>query len=252
MLFTLLLMSQSVLSRNRSLYAPEFNRDMLTASRTAAGFSQNKLALRKFAIDFADEGLPATEISPQKSETPKLNISPVDTMQMSFWEKMNWGRHGLFRTFGIFRLDKEHPLNDFRQMARVRRKMLSLHQTLGLLTWLSMAVTVYGGQRAIDGHSSSLHTSSLPFTIGLYTATASMALFSPPKLVPARGGGLDTVTFHKIMALIHVAGMLLTPALAPDSEGGNINQHRRHLHQISGYITFSAFTAGMLIISFFK
>ena len=193
MIFAFFIVSQSAFARSGYPYTPQFSRDMLTASRADANLSQNRLALRNFPEHFTNDAL-STEITPlQETEVPKWNISPVDTMQMSFWERMNWGRHGLFRTLGIFRLDKKQPLNDFRQMARVRRKMLSLHQTLGLLTWLSMAVTVYGGQRAIDGHSSSLHTSSLPFTIGLYTATASMALFSPPKLVPARGGGLDTL-----------------------------------------------------------
>lgn len=175
-------------------------------------------------------------------------ISPVDTMQLSLLERAFWGRHGLMRTTHLFRLDEQNPRNDFRQMAHVRRKMLSTHQMLGLATAASMAVTVYGGQRAIDGHSSSLHKASLPFTIGLYTATAVLALASPPKLIPSRGG-MDTITFHKYFAMLHMAGMVVTPLIAP---GGSDPMSVRRRHQISGYTTFGAFTGGIMVVTFLK
>lgn len=186
----------------------------------------------------------ATEILAQVARAP--SISPVDTMQMSHLERLFWGRGGLMRRVGLFSLDESSPRNDFRQMAKVRRRMLSLHQTLGLATIASMAVTVYGGQRAIDGHGSGLHKASLPFTIGLYSTTAALALASPPKLIPSRGG-MDTISFHKLFAAVHLTGMVLTPMLAPGGGG----QSARRRHQISGYTTFGAFTGGMMVVTFF-
>ncbi|MCC7264497.1 MAG: hypothetical protein IT369_18450 [Candidatus Latescibacteria bacterium] len=175
-------------------------------------------------------------------------ISPVDTMKLSLLERAFWGRHGLMRTTHLFRLDEQNPRNDFRQMAHARRKMLSTHQMMGLATAISMAVTVYGGQHALNTGDSSLHKASLPFTIGLYSATAALALASPPKLIPSRGGR-DTITFHKYFAALHMAGMIVTPLIAP---GGSDPMSVRRRHQISGYTTFGAFTSGILVVTVFK
>ncbi len=75
-----------------------------------------------------------------------------------------------------------------------------------------------------------------------------MALASPPKLIPSRGG-MDTITFHKYFAMVHLAGMAITPLIAP--RGSNYESNKRW-HQVSGYTTFGAFTAGILVVSVFK
>jgi hypothetical protein len=181
---------------------------------------------------------------------------------MSILERSFWGRHGLMRLTHLASLDPEKPVNDFRQMAKIRRKMLTWHQALGLATIASMTVTVIGGLQdlkrppRIPGQGqrySSLHRASLPFTIGLYSATATLALASPPKLIPS-DKKWDTITFHKIFAVVHLAGMIVTPMLAPHGRGGttsNYNSQKR-VHEIAGLITYGAFTSGMLVVTLFR
>lgn len=176
-------------------------------------------------------------------------FSPVDTLRMSPLERLFWKRHGLMRLTGLFSLDKDNPTNDLRQIAKTRRRMLSWHQKLGLLTMGSMALTVISGQRALGGHNPSFHKTSVRITIGLYSGTALFSLASPPKLVPKRGGA-DTITFHKWFAALHVVGMILTPLINPSPSSDYQSKARRH--QIAGYITFGAFTAGMLTVMLFR
>ena len=173
-------------------------------------------------------------------------LSPLDTLHMSLWERAFWGRHGLARVGGLFPTHPDNPTDDLRQIAHVRRRMLGLHQTLGLVTVASMAATVVGGQIAASGGSSGFHEATLPVTIGLYSTTAALALLSPPKLVTFEGGGVDSITIHRWLAVGHVAGMVLTPLLAP--EGADDVR----IHQISGYATFGTFSAAMLVVTLLR
>lgn len=175
--------------------------------------------------------------------------SPIDTLHMSLLERVFWSRHGLLRVTGVFRTDPDQPVNDLRRLAHVRRRMLSLHQILGLTTVASMTATVIAGQRALDGHGGGFHKATIPITVGLYATTATLALASPPKLVDL-DGGMDSITFHKAFAVLHLAGMIITPMLAPEADEGN--RSRRHVHQAFGYATYGAFTAGMLTVILFK
>lgn len=193
---------------------------------------------------------PASWFLAASSADRAVDFSPVDTLHMSILERLFWSRNGLMRVTGLFKLDPETPVNDLRQIARVRRKMLSWHQGLGLATVGAMAATVISGQRAAEGRGSGFHKASIPFTAGLYTTTAVLALASPPKLVDM-GGGVDSMTFHKIFAGLHLAGMIITPMLAPDDdEGGSAS--RRRIHETFGYATFGAFTAGMLVVTLLR
>lgn len=172
--------------------------------------------------------------------------SPLDTLQMSRWERLLWGRRGLTRRLGLFPTHPDAPTDDLRQIAHVRRRMLGLHQTLGLVTVASMAATVIGGQIAVSGGGSGFHRATLPVTIGLYSTTAALAILSPPKLVSFEGHRIDSITIHRWLAIGHVAGMILTPLLAPSS----VDDAR--IHQISGYATFATFSAAMLVVTLLR
>jgi hypothetical protein len=172
-------------------------------------------------------------------------FSPVDTLKMSPWERIWWGRHGVMRLG--FRLDEKNPVNDLRQMAKVRRKMLGLHQAMGLATIVSMGVTVTGGFRAAAGKGNGLHNTSLPITEWLYATTATLALVSPPKLVRSRGQW-DTIRVHRLLAALHIAGMIVTPMLAPDDEGGKTSVK---WHRAVGVATFATFSTSMLVVMLF-
>jgi hypothetical protein len=176
--------------------------------------------------------------------------SPVDTLDMSVWERAWWGSGGIMRRTGLFPLHPDNPTDDLRQIAVTRRRMLSLHQVLGLATVASMTATVVGGQLALDGHGSGLHRASLPLTIGLYATTATLALASPPGLAPDRGG-FDSITLHRYLAVAHVAGMIVTPLLAPELEEGE-SEGDPSAHQWLGYGTLGTFAAAMIVSTFLR
>jgi hypothetical protein len=150
----------------------------------------------------------------------------------------------MMRRVGLFPTHPDEPLDDLRQVAHVRRRMLRWHQTLGLVTVASMATTVVGGQLAASGHGSGLHSASLPVTIGLYSTTAAFALLSPPKPIRLdRDSGIDSITIHRWLAVGHVAGMLITPLLGDDAG---------RAHYAMGYATFATFSAAMLTVTLLR
>lgn len=167
--------------------------------------------------------------------------SPLDTLAMSPWERVWWGRRGVMRQTGLFPTHPDEPLDDLRQVAQVRRRMLRWHQTLGLATVASMGVTVAGGVAAALDAGEGLHEASLPVTIGLYATTATLSLLAPPPPVRLDGRrGVDSITIHRWLAVGHVAGMLLTPLLSEDG---------RAVHQAMGVATFATFSAAMLTVT---
>ncbi len=170
--------------------------------------------------------------------------SPLDTLRMSPWERLWWGRGGVMRLTGLFPTHPDVPMNDLRQVAQVRRKMLRWHQTLGLVTVASMATTVVGGQLAASGRGASFHKTTLPLTIGLYSTTAALALLSPPKPIRLGRGGIDSITIHRWLAVGHLAGMFITPMLGEDGAG--------RVHYAMGYATFATFSAAMLTVTLLR
>lgn len=228
--------------RSVTLPAPDDNNpenSVLSEAANVSGAEENASALP------ADSAATTVGSSVRSGRT----VSPVDTLRMSLWEGLFWKRHGLMRVTGLFPLDKDNSTNDLRQMAKTRRRMLSWHQKLGLLTMGSMALTLVSGQMALCGNNPGFHKTSVRITIGIYSATALFSLASPPKLVPKRGG-VDTITFHKWFAALHVVGMIITPLINPSP--GLDYQSKARRHQIAGYITFGAFTAGMLTVMLFR
>jgi len=203
-----------------------------------------------FAADSADV-LPSPTVLPAVLASPALPAdldvlsdttrSPLDTLAMSPWERVWWGRRGVMRRTGLFPTHPDAPLDDLRQVAQVRRRMLRWHQTLGLATVASMGVTVAGGVAAALDAGEGLHEASLPVTIGLYATTATLSLLAPPPPVRLDGRrGVDSITLHRWLAVGHVAGMLLTPLLSEDG---------RAAHQALGVATFATFSAAMLTVT---
>lgn len=208
--------------------------------RDSAAMPNEPLTLSLHAPQFAASPF---AIASDPLRLTEQKFSPVDTLQMSAWERLWWGRHGMMRL--AFKLDEQNPVNDLRQMAKARRKMLSVHQVLGMATVASMAVTIAGGFKAANGKGGGLHESSLPFTIGLYSTTAFLALASPPKLVPSRHQW-DTIRVHRLLAVAHLAGMIITPMLAPEEERTQVKWHRA-----LGVATFATFSTSMLVVILF-
>ncbi len=71
------------------------------------------------------------------------------------------------------------------------------------------------------------HKSLAYATFGLYAVTASLALFAPSRLDEAESGGWDTVSIHKMLALVHFAAMLSLPVLGAKIVKGGPGAARR-------------------------
>ena len=168
--------------------------------------------------------------------------------KMSIMESFLWGENGLTRKIGLVDDlspdEREHELS-------IRRAMLTTHQIGGFTTLALMLAADYFGQKRIDGNRNAgdIHQTLIAATIITYSATAMLAILSPPPLI--RRDEESTTTLHKTLAWFHVAGMILTPILGSMIGGRrHFNIDKAHYHQISGYITTAIFAASMIVVTF--
>ena len=167
---------------------------------------------------------------------------------LSFVERGVWGEEGLVRTTGILPSltpqERRHELD-------IRRTMLETHLYGGIVTFGLMATADYFGQRTIDNRKSrSLfqdHQMFVALTIASYSATGLLAVLAPPPLI--RRDETSTITVHKTLAWIHVAGMIVTPFLAKGRHPSSVDAQLR-IHQISAYVTTATFAASMIVLTF--
>jgi hypothetical protein len=182
-------------------------------------------------------------------EKPKLLPDNI-----SFGEKIFWGENGFFRSVGI-----ASPLTPEvrRHELQVRRTMLTAHQIGGFLALAAMIGTAWTGQRTLDlPQNKNLRTAHQKFivaTISTYTITGLLSILSPPPSI--RRDDMGTTTIHKLLAWIHVAGMILTPIIGStvsqrsNNKALGINIDKAHFHQYAGYLTTAVFAASMIVIT---
>jgi len=95
-----------------------------------------------------------------------------------------------------------------------RTKMLKIHQRLGLITLVPLIATLAtaGGAKAHSGGESNrnLHGALGLVTAALYVTAASYAIRAP-KIEGTETRG--AIRWHKALAWVHGAGMILTPIL---------------------------------------
>ncbi len=173
---------------------------------------------------------------------------------MSWMENFLWGVHGIFRSGELTAQKRKSELS-------LRRTMLTWHQRLGITTWFLMGATVLAGQLTLNGNRKyrDWHSPLADATIIGYGATALLAILSPPPLV-RRSGEHDTVFWHKILAFVHAVGMIALPILANNIVSRSryngirgperFNDARARVHQVTAYITYTAFTASIITIFF--
>ncbi len=169
--------------------------------------------------------------------------------RISFMEKFLWGKNGAFRKIG---LAGDLNIENREKEIKLRRTLLTIHQTLGILTWFSMAATVTAGQLWLDGKldSPSLHrTLKYPTIIG-YSLTGLFSVISPPPI--ERRKEFSTISIHKTLAWLHFAGMVATPILGRLILSSNDYYKSARFHQIVGYSTFTVFSISLLTILLFK
>jgi hypothetical protein len=167
---------------------------------------------------------------------------------LGFFERNLWSENGLFRTMGI-----AAPLTPESRKSELslRRTMLVAHETSGFVTLGLMVTTVYYGQKVIDGNYSlrRTHTNFADATIATYSLTAFLSLLSPPPVI--RRNEISTVSIHRALAWVHFTGMILTPIIASlaQKRGASYDSVLR-IHQVSAYITTTAFAASMIVMTF--
>ncbi len=166
---------------------------------------------------------------------------------ISLMERAFWGENGVFRVAGLAPLTPESRKKEL----QVRRTMLTVHQVSGIATLGLMIATVVIGQRYIDGDFTLYDTKRRlgNATVFAYMTTAAFSLFAPPPAL--RRDEWDSISTHKLFAIIHFTGMIVTPILANRiaSPSGDYNQKVR-VHQTAAYITTAAFSASIISLAF--
>jgi hypothetical protein len=111
---------------------------------------------------------------------------------------------------------------------------------------------VYYGQKTLDNPMNrsyrNTHGNFVSATIISYSLTGALALFAPPPLI--RRDEVSTTSIHKLLAWVHVAGMILTPILGASLRHSMNYDQLARFHQISAYITTATFAAAMVVITF--
>ena len=188
---------------------------------------------------------PDSAASDSLPAAPKRHLLPEN---LSFVERGVWGENGLVRTTGML-----PPLTpqERRYELQIRRTMLETHLYAGIVTFGLMAAAVYYGQRTIDNRASQGlfqdHRTFVTLTIASYSATGLLAALAPPPLI--RRDETSSVTVHKTLAWIHLAGMILTPFLARDRHRSGADTQLR-IQQVSAYATTATFAASMIVLAF--
>ncbi|HEX8441356.1 hypothetical protein [Archangium sp.] len=141
-----------------------------------------------------------------------------------------------------------------------RRTMLSIHQGLGIAMAVTLAATVVVGQLNFDdryrgygdtGKYRNWHTGLVVGSSSLFAGTGLLGLLAPTPF--EKKLRWDTITFHKIFMSLATAGMLsqvLLGRLTEAREGKLSQVDTVRAHQVLGYATLGAVTAGALMIVF--
>lgn len=149
---------------------------------------------------------------------------------------------------------------DFEARVRRRRTMLTIHQVLGLTTLASLAATEFVGQLNLNdkfrgggytGQYNTLHETLALTSAGLFTTVGLLGVLAPePYEKPLHW---DTATFHKLMMGLATVGMVTQVALGlfAATRDGQLDQVQlATAHQVIGYATLGAMSAGALALTF--
>ena len=157
-------------------------------------------------------------------------------------QKLIWGEKGLVRKTGWMPLTLE---NRYRELD-VRNKLFVAHKALGYVTLAEMLGAGIVGWQVFNGRDDlyPLHQGLIVATNITYFSGLSIALFSPPPMKNREGFGINA---HKVLASIHLLGMITTDILGSAAEG---NQNVRTAHKISAITTFVSLSLATIVINF--
>ncbi len=186
------------------------------------------------------DGHTGTQTGWHRGQTPEgFDLLPS---KMIFTQRLLWGRKGLMRNFNRFGLTPEKRKNEL----KARRTMLKAHQIMGFATIASMLSQVIVGERLYDGKTNlkDAHEFLAGLTNITYITTASFSLFAPPRMLD-EPKGYSNLKVHRILAIVHISGMIATNILAGLVED---NPGLRPYHAAAAITTFASFTAAMIVI----
>lgn len=155
---------------------------------------------------------------------------------------------------------KAPPVPPEDRVMKRRRRMLGIHQTVGIgLYSLQVATTVVGQLNYNDkfgdantGRYKLPHQVLAYSTVALFAANGALALLAP-EAPGQQGRGFDRVALHKVSMFTAAAGMAAQVALGiytARREGFENKQDFGRVHLIVGYATLAAMTAGVAAIVF--
>jgi len=177
------------------------------------------------------------ELNAQQEEVPLLPNSMLIT------QRILWGQQGAMRSFKKFELTPENRQNEL----KLRRAMFIAHQVVGFATLGGMIGQGIVGSRLYDGNYDvkDLHEGLAVAVNTGYFTTAGLSLFSPPKAVDERKG-YSSIKAHKLLAVLHMSGMILTNVLADKASDPDIKPY----HRAAAFTAFGAYAASILVIKF--
>ena len=127
-----------------------------------------------------------------------------------------------------------------------RSHMLKLHQTYGLIATIPLVATVISGGGATGRDTSSgsrnLHAALGLTSFGLYSISAYYAIAAPR--IPGTTTSGNT-KWHKALAWVHGAGMILTPAL-----GAMAYDQKRRGEKVHGIASAHGGVAVVTVVSY--
>ena len=127
-----------------------------------------------------------------------------------------------------------------------RSHMLKLHQTYGLIATIPLVATVISGGGATGRDTSSgsrnLHAALGLTSFGLYSISAYYAI-AAPRIAGTKTSG--NTKWHKALAWVHGAGMILTPAL-----GAMAYEQKRQGEEVHGIAKAHGGVAVATVVSY--
>ncbi|TBX23323.1 hypothetical protein [Jiulongibacter sediminis] len=175
----------------------------------------------------------------------EMEEAPLLPERMLFTQRMLWGERGLYRGIGF--APKELTAESREKELKARRTMFKIHQATGFLAAGGMVAQAIIGPKLYNGNFQirDLHEKVALGTNIAYGTTAVMALTSPPPMVNRKK--FDNIKLHKILAVVHLSGMVATNVLAHQASEGNVN---KNWHRAAAITTFGAYAAAIASIKF--
>jgi hypothetical protein len=160
-----------------------------------------------------------------------------------FTQKIFWGKKGLMRNFDRFELTPEKRADEL----KLRRGMLKVHQTLGIITLFAMAGQAVVGSQLYNGKNiKGAHEGLAAATNIGYFTTAGLSLLAPPRMLAERKGS-SSIKIHKILAAVHLSSMIAVNVLAGQTAD---NRQMQNWHRAAAITAFTSYAAAMAVIKF--